>query len=350
MADKDFAAQNDFVTWIMSSPRGIEGLIVSILYVVVVASRNLTQIETLIGSSGHPEVVKALPSIFQCLALLPALWQCAKIEPPEGLRTSHSVAAKACDQFGKCLTALIATWIVFYFFVFLWQVDRIDGMEVWNDFLNNMQAVFLFACYWTLTAITIPEPGSDHGRDAKRGDSISLSLVLNFSLWTVLVFLLADKFLRSKFESSRFWVQLASGLAVGICIALLVGCLESEYFSAPWTRLVTACLYSYAVLQLAYIGFNSPPSDAKDVPASRFLAEHTFLEEFATITSLPLKLLLIGFCFWALKEGRLAFYLEKTRTLIRNVPSEWDEFRDSLGENQGSGQKDGIAGHAASGT
>jgi hypothetical protein len=90
---------------------------------------------------------------------------------------------------------------------------------------------------------------------------------------------------------------------------------------------------------LAYVGFNSPapPRDAVAVSVyERYLVQFAmlekYLEEFATITSLPLKLLLIGFCYWALKEGRLAFHMEKTRSMIKNVPAEWDQFQNSFAE------------------
>lgn len=330
MSEKELASQNDFAAWLISSPRGVEGLVVSVMYVGVVAVKNVPAVSKVLPSGTFYDW---LPSLFQCLALLPAFWQCFMLKPPEALYAKHPIAAKACEQFGKCLAALIAVWIGFYALVFLWEVHPINGIEPWTDLLNNMQAVFLFMCYWTLTAITIPEPGSAAGT-RRPSQSMSLALVFNFSLWLVMAFLVADISLSFRAStavqawepgSSRFWIQLVSGLAVGIGVALLAGCLESEYLSAPWTRSVTACLYGYAVLQLAYIGFNSHPAKADARP----LLE-PFLEQFATITSLPLKLLLIGFCFWAIKEGRLAFYMEKTRSLIRNVPAEWDEFRDSL--------------------
>jgi len=306
-------SETAFVNWIVKSPRRVGGLFVSILYVLVVAGQNLSHaIPALKDLNTHKTFYSAVPSALQCLALLPPLWQCARIAPPESLRAGHPVAIEACRQFAKCLTALIATWILFYFLIFLSQVNVMHGQEPWVDFLNNLQATFLFACYWTLTAITVSEK-DEHG-------SISLSLVLNFSLWFVLVFHLADLFLsRSGSTSTRFWFQLLSGLAVGVCMGLLVGCLESEYLNAAGTRILTACLYSYAVLQLAYLGFN-PPVGSSPSPVERFL------EEFATITSLPLKLLLIAFCYWAVQDGRLAFYMERTRALIRDVPDQWKHF------------------------
>ena len=290
--------------------------------------------------------------------LTPALWLCAKVKGPETLSEKHPLATNACKQFSHCLTALIASWIAFYGMVFLWQMKQAYSLEPginfatniqqaymldpgigfvkslqpytlepWIDFLNNMQAVFLFALYWTLAEITIPDPDSKTPA-SKKAESVPLALILNYSLWAVLVFQLVDLWVsRSGWSSSRFWVQLASGLAVGACMALVVGCLESEYLKAPGTRISTAFLYGYTVLQLAYVGFNySPSREIINLSLNKFLPVESYLEGFATITSLPLKILFIVFCYWALKEGRLIFYMEKTRKLIETAPEEWKQF------------------------
>lgn len=307
-----------FLSWVVRSPKGIGGVFVAFFYVVAVYSKSIPSLMSIVPSYGSHEAgyktfFESVPSALQCLALLPPLFQYAKIAPP-----GEKPANKACNQFGKCLSALIASWILFYFLIFLSQWKLIVRQEPWIDLLNNFQAVFLFSCYWTLTAITVPEPGSD--RPTLR-ESISLPLIFSFSLWGVLVFHLADLFLSSSGSVAiRFWFQLLSGLAVGVCMALVVGCLESEYFGPQ--RLWTALLYCYAVLQLSYLGFNLPQSPQ---PPS----VERVLQEFATITSLPLKLLFVGFCYWAMQTGRMAFYMEKTRGLLKDVPSQWDDYRDA---------------------
>ncbi len=104
----------------------------SILYVVVVAARNVQEFGRIWPqNSNHLDWYESIPSLFQCIALLPALWQCAKVEPPESLRRNHALATKACNQFGKCLTALIATWIVFYFLIFLGRFLAFVGYGDW---------------------------------------------------------------------------------------------------------------------------------------------------------------------------------------------------------------------------
>jgi hypothetical protein len=314
MPDKnELESASSFVKWIVGSGTGVQGLAVASLYVVVVAGKSIPDLEKYFS----PHNLSWLPPIFQCVALLPALLLCSKVGPPKALREMHKVASKACDQFRRCLTALIVVWVGFYSLVFISDVvpGLINSVGPWADFFNNMQAVFLFGCYWTMTAITIPaEPSSD---ERNADESMPLRLLLNYSFWVVVIFLIVDLSISSS-ALGRFFVQMLSGLAVGVCMALLVGCLETEYLTVPGNRFFPACFYCYAVLQLAYIGFFAPHS-------SQFPLE-TYLESFAEITSLPLKLLLIGFCYWALEEGRLAFYMEKTRKVIEDVPREWEKF------------------------
>ena len=59
----------------------------------------------------------------------------------------------------------------------------------------------------------------------------------------------------------------------------------------------------YAALQLAYVGFNVQHGMN---PTSAAASSSDFLEEFATVTSLPLKLVLIGYWYWVLENGLLA--------------------------------------------
>jgi hypothetical protein len=315
-----------FAVWLTRNPQGLTGLVIAIFYVLIVVLKNVREI----GSVNvfpdyykHEDLYDSIPSLVQCLALVPPLWWCFRVVPPRW--SKDKVANRASIQFARCLAALIAAWIVFYLLNFLTLNHWIRGREPWIDLCNNMQGVFLFACYWTLTAITVPE-----SEEQNTSGTLRLSLIFSFSLWTILVFHLADLTVHT--NNSRFWFQLLSSLAVGVCMALMVGCLESEYLESP--RALTACLYCYSVLQLAYIGFN-PPAEA---PCSALtgacrdelltaLSEHRILQLFSTVTSLPLKFLFIGLCYWHIRSGRLPFYMEKTRTLLKTVGPQWDDFR-----------------------
>lgn len=315
-----------FAVWLTRNPQGLTGLFVAIFYVLIVVLKNIFEIGLIKffpDFSRHEDLYNSIPSLVQCLALIPPLWWCFRVNPPTW--SKDEVANRASIQFAKCLAALIAAWIAFYLLNFLALNHWITGREPWIDLCNNMQGVFLFACYWTLTVVTVPGP-----EEQNTNSTIGLPLIFSFSLWTVLVFHLAD--LTTHTSSSRFWFQLLSGLAVGVCMALMVGCLESEYFESP--RALTACLYCYSVLQLAYIGFNPPAevscsnlTGACADELSKALSEHRILQLFSTLTSLPLKFLFVGLCYWHIRSGRLPFYMEKTRALLKTVGPQWEDFR-----------------------
>jgi hypothetical protein len=316
-------SEKAFAIWLTRNPQGLTGLAVAILYVLIVVARDFSEMSSvsriLPDFERHRDFYNSSPSLIQSIALLPPLWWCIRVLPPQW--PGDDVATKACLQLARSLAALIAVWIIFYLLNFL-DLNRWTGgfsLEPWIDFFNNMQAVFLFACYWTLTAITVPDSGSSPKNKVK---ALGLPLIFSYSLWVVLVFHLAD--LAAHSANARFWFQLLSGLAVGICMALMVGCLESEYLDSP--RALTAFLYSYSVLQLAYVGFNAPAEGLLHNQISKALSAQRTLQLFSTLTSLPLKFLFIGLCYWHLQSGRLAFYMEKTRLLIEDVPDQWKEF------------------------
>ena len=81
-------------------------------------------------------------------------------------------------------------------------------------------------------------------------------------------------------------------------------------------RYLTFLLYIYAVIQLAYAGFeNTEGSLTLD-----------WLQWFAAVSSLPLKLLLIAFWYWIYQNGLLAFYMRNTRIDLDTVQQQWKKF------------------------
>ena len=294
-------SEKAFAIWLTRNPQGLTGLAVGVLYVLIVVARDIPEMSSLSrllpDFERHQDFYNSSPSLIQSIALLPPLWWCFRVVPPQW--PGDRVATRACLQFARSLAALIAVWIIFYLLNFLdlnrWTGGR-GSLEPWIDFFNNMQAVLLFACYWTLTAITVADSGSGQQKVVK---ALGLPLVFSYSLWVVLVFHLAD--LAAHTANSRFWFQLLSGLSVGICMALMVGCLESEYLDSP--RALTAFLYSYSVLQLAYVGFNAPAEGPLQNQISKALSAQRTLQLFSTLTSLPLKFLFIGLCYWHLQSG-----------------------------------------------
>lgn len=320
MASEEISERR-LVAWIIGSPQGAAGLGVAVLYVLLVIARQMPETSAITGleelKDKHPHLLESLPDLVQCIGLLPTLWWCIRIDPPDWV--PDQVARTACIQFARSLAALIASWIVFYLLLTIYAFHPSEVLNPWVDFANNMQGLFLFACYWTLTAITVS------GRDAR--DTVGLPHIFAYSLWIVGLILAADIVANSNPES-RFWFQLLSGMLVGICMALVIGCLESEYLESM--RVSTAVLYGYAVLQLGYVGYDVPSTRGISLASQsqNLIPEHAlqWLQLVATITSLPLKIVFVLLCYGHLKSGRLAFYMEKARLLITNVSDEWKAF------------------------
>jgi hypothetical protein len=320
VAAEEFSERR-LVAWVIGSPQGGAGLGVAVLYVLLVIARQIPEASALTGlqelGSKHPMLLESLPDLVQCIGLLPALWWCIRIDPPSWI--PDKVARTACIQFARCMAALIASWIVFYLLNAIYTFHPSDLLGPWVDFANNMQGLFLFASYWTLTAITVSD------RDTR--NTLGLPHIFAYSLWVVGLILAAD-IVASRNPGSRFWFQLLSGMSVGICMALVIGCLENEYLESM--RISTAVLYGYAVLQLAYVGFNAGPTkDILSAGQAQNLIPHEALQKLqllATVSSLPLKVVFILLCYGHLKSGRLAFYMEKTRGLILSVSDEWARF------------------------
>jgi hypothetical protein len=326
-------SDRDFLYWVVRSRKRGIGLIVGSIYFVVAV------FETKLLSGVWDSVVKKasvtsfpnwLPNLLQCMALLPLPIACYLVKPPRWLTDKYKPVGLACNQFRDSLTMLVATWIGFYFLVFLRQAQTIDfRWDPWIDLLNNLQGVFLFVCYWIMTAKTrvSDESQLEQGQD---GQSRYLWPVYCVLLWSVLLFLIADVSASPRADGPstvRTCFQLLSGLWVGVSMALLVGCLGGQYLGHP--RKVTLLLYLYAALQLAYVGFNVPSAAVQGTSANSVARTGSgtyFLEEFTTVTSLPLKLLLIGYWYWVLQNGLLAFFLKKTRDDIDFVPSQWEAF------------------------
>lgn len=253
------------------------------------------------------------PSLIQVAALLPLAIVCFRTKCRDGLieRPINEDALTASEQFRKSLTVLILTWAAFYALVAVREYWRIERLDPLIDFANVLQGVFLFACYYILTAKTVPKNGSPP-------KPFSLPLLYSYLFWGSFVFLVADMWLSPLGEPYRLGLQLFSGLVVGACLALFVGALESQYLGQP--RFVAMLLYVYAVLQVAYIGFFN---DIQNSPLQP-------LQNVATVLSLPLKLVFIGFWTWVFGNGMLVFYMRNERQTIETVDAKWNSFLENV--------------------
>lgn len=302
-----------FVKWVIK--------VVTALYLIVripAVLQGLEKIPWLQWLHRLPNVYVAADGL-QVLAMALLLGPCwivrAKVTNAQG--KSRQIAIVASDQFQSFWVWLIASWVFFYLLLFL-RVFIGTQSRVWDggiDSLNNLQGVLLFLCYWALTAITV----EDDEHPKKKSFPYAL-LCVGMSL-----FFIADVAAPID-ERTRMVFRLLSGLWVGVSMGLLVGCLESEYLHVirgkyPTSRRLAICLlYLYAVLQVAYVGFGFQYGQS-------VRPDLALVEDFASILSLPLKLLFIGLCYWLLREGRLEFYMQKTRKAIQTADADWAQFR-----------------------
>jgi hypothetical protein len=267
-----------------------------------------------------------LPSLLECVALFPLAIACAMLRLPPWMtstRSENKAAIESCYQFKWSLVALTTSWFLFYLviYVFTYCALRpdaptwINNLKPLIDLLNNLQGVFLFACYWILTTKTTEMEADGQTQRAPRKAHMPLWGLYSFLLWGVFVFLVLDFALSSASPQGpvRPMVQLLSGLWVGAALALLVGCMESPFLSQP--RGITMFLYFYAALQVAYVEFFGADSQTSFI-----------LQTSATVTSLPLKFLFIGFWAWTFENGLLAFFMRRKRNDLDEVGRSWSGF------------------------
>lgn len=382
----DDEQEQPFWAWVLDK-RNSAGIVAVLVYVAAAVPKVVTSVprlKELLMSLGvrDPNALLQAPhtnpllSALQCLFLLQPLYMLSlKLKPPR-MKKGNAIAVEACQQFRRFLVGLVLVWILFYLLLTVRQFlpattiatattpstttttattptitikamqatmittevkTRITTgattglvttppalahlMDPFIDLLNNMQAVLLFVCYWVLAVITIgdgPAYSMQQNPPPKAvSPPIKVSLLLSYLLWGFALFLSVDlAFSFSNLaDAARPWLQLFSGLGVGTSLGLVVGCLESEYL--PQERFAIGLLYLYAVLQLSYVGFNQ-----QNAPYP--------LQGFATILSLPLKLVFIEFCFWVVSTGRLVFYMKNTRDLMQDVPKQWKDFQREI--------------------
>lgn len=278
-----------------------------------------------------PDPIDATAYILQVIAMALLVWPCSRVTAKVGSQegVGKRLALAASKQFRTYWSWLVVMWMIFYLALFLRPLigNGSPTLDAVIDLLNNLQGVFLFLCYWVLTAITVSE-----GQGRARGSVPFVSLLVGVSLFFFAdIAFTATHIALPPDAQVRMIFRLLSGLWVGVCMGLLTGCLESEYLQVVGDRIpisrrvIISSLYLYAVLQVAYVGFLLGPHQDPGLG----LVGH-----FASILSLPLKLLFIGLCYWLLQEGRLEFYMKKTRYAIENTDKEWRKFAGELRVNE----------------
>jgi len=116
--------------------------------------------------------------------------------------------------------------------------------------------------------------------------------------------------------------MLVSGLAAGVGVALLVGRFESTYLRTPQPILVL--LYIYALIQATYGLYNSNLYVGKLADANPHVVRIAI-----SIVFLVLKLVLFAFVTWLMTGGRLMFYFDNIRPVVKGADAEWKILNDN---------------------
>jgi hypothetical protein len=314
----------DFFNWVSKEWVGRIGFVYGLAYIFIgfYSSQHLIpdRAPTLNAAFLTPQL---WPSLLECVALFPLTFACAMLRLPAWMlskKNENKAAIESCHQFKWSLVALTTSWFLFYFVIFLftyYTMPRntpawVNNVKPLIDLLNNMQGVFLFACYWILTTKTTEMEAQGKTQNPASKSHMPLWGLYSFLLWGVFVFLVLGFAMTGASPQGpvRPILQLLSGLWVGAALALLVGCMESPFLSQP--RGITVLLYFYAALQVSYVEFFGSNSQTSFI-----------LQTTATVTSLPLKFLLIGFWAWTFENGLLAFFMRRRRSDLDEVGRSW---------------------------
>lgn len=231
----------------------------------------------------------------------------------------------AIEQFHFAWRGVWWAWFWYYLVVFIHSLLKAKGSEIANGrfweptqtLLNNIQAIFLFGCYYILAKPTVPS------KDSKSSPTpIYAALVVVFTFLTLgHAFYAASQpgtapSAHLADSQGRLLFHLVSGVASGVALALFVGRLDSKYIDVPQWIIIT--LSAYALLQPTYILFVSD--------------EFGIFEGVLSAIALPLKLLLFYCIHWfLLKEdefsnSRSLFYFHSIKEVYEMVGINWGKF------------------------
>ncbi len=242
-------------------------------------------------------------------------------------RPADRMRAGNGDEVDAELTEAAKSSKVFYWFWFMvllsWFAFYVVDLELrkgsplaqtWKhygvlDMINVFEAVWFLAAYAEMTIVTI--------RDGVRTQTAHV--------WVLCIALGYSAFVVGELLFPSPWWSVASGLCVGVAMALLIGRFESHLIKAP--QLLTACLFLYAVIQLLYPLFyvsGLMETLCPDLKAETCRQVRAF-QDIVTFGALPLKVLMFFAIDWMYFGGRLLYYMREARGLIHN-DEKWDAF------------------------
>ncbi|HEX3672168.1 MAG TPA: hypothetical protein VHT92_10750 [Candidatus Cybelea sp.] len=328
IAAKDVSQSGgQFGAWFLTRKGAWLAVIVTIIWWIVPRLQWswLSWIEHHESASEYPDVLQAI-----VILVLLLLWSRRLSRPKMIENAAHrhlEAAARSTTWFYWLWWGLLASWLVFYA-IDWFKYSDLAYQPLRNllnhgllDWVNTIEAVFFFAIYFEMTAVTFNAEGKRQ-RSASERSAILLGIFL--------VLCIVEYFTPPR---SIGWWSVVSGLLVGVSMALFIGRCESRFISAP--LVLTASAFLYAVLQGAYPLFSGALGGTASGPAV------SLFKEVVIMIVLPLKVMLFLLIDWMCSGGKLFFYMVSERRMVdeggANLQTDWERFWEELEPRPASG-------------
>lgn len=240
---------------------------------------------------------------------------------------ARDIAKNALERYTIYWYGVLGTWLLLYACLAFKGIPNLglsgQTLSIVTTLFNNCNTILIILCFNILN-----KPIEIKPRKRKINDTAlsigSATFVLAFLVIEILLVNLPTPIGEGE---ARYGLNLASGIAGGIAMALYVGRLQSK-FLGPSPRLVIA-LYSYTAIQSLFVFLVEGP-EAKVVSINA--ATVTRIAVILINVALILKCLLYLYMAWLFQSGRLLFYLVRVRRTYQKVEMEWQDFRKLLDE------------------
>src|SRR6266853_3790092 len=231
---------DDFLGWVSRGWRLVATALSLVASVIEIASHSEIIADWFRGAFPHVPDFGPTSDALQCIAMLVLLVPCflvaKKLKTPGGDSSDRrKLATIGAKKFWQSWVWLVAAWLFFYLALLLRRTLDPGPSPVWGpgiDALNNLQGAFLFVCYWHMTGITIREEATGGPSETPPPSAL---LFVSLALFLVAAHVATLHSAKTgdihQIDQTRMLFQLLSGLWVGVCLGLVTGCLESEYFN-----------------------------------------------------------------------------------------------------------------------
>ncbi|MDT4968465.1 MAG: hypothetical protein QOJ64_3202 [Acidobacteriota bacterium] len=240
---------------------------------------------------------------------------------------AREIAKTALERYTVYWYGVLGTWLLLYACLAFKGLPNLglssQALSIVTTLFNNCNTVLVILCFHILNK----PMGIKPRRRGLSDTALSIVSVTFVFAFLVIEILLVNLPATIGEESARYGLNLASGIAGGIAMALYVGRLQSK-FLGPSPRLVIA-LYSYTAIQSLFVFLVEGP-EAKVVSINA--ATVTSVAVILINVALILKCLLYLYMAWLFQSGRLLFYFVRVRRTYQRVETEWQEFRKLLDE------------------